>query len=258
MTNTMHLPLNKKKLSAEQCIYRVSLFISASSILYLLSVSVCGLAWLPFTATNPDACLLALLQCLLGAGALHIPLLLKKATRVPLPDVLCTFFYIFILCATVLGELFSLYYAIPFWDDLLHFGSGIMAGMLGAILLSDFLHRKNCEKLLSPLTLSIAAICFAVCIGVFWEIYEFAGDSLLGLNMQKCLLQDGSALVGKTAIADTMKDLIVDTLGGFAAAVSTALAYKRKKEWIFPYSVRSMDSCLVSMPSSREAFPYSA
>jgi hypothetical protein len=42
---------------------------------------------------------------------------------------------------------------------------------------------------------------------VLWEIFEFAGDQLFGMNMQK------------EGLTDTMWDLIVDTLGAFVAAV---------------------------------------
>jgi hypothetical protein len=56
-------------------------------------------------------------------------------------------------------------------------------------------------------------------IGTLWEIYEFSFDSILGLNMQKARLEDGTPLVGGAALGDTMKDLIIDALAALAVAV---------------------------------------
>ena len=56
-------------------------------------------------------------------------------------------------------------------------------------------------------------------IGALWEIYEFSFDALLGLNMQKHTTAEGAGLVGKEALSDTMKDLIIDALAALAVAV---------------------------------------
>ena len=66
------------------------------------------------------------------------------------------------------------------------------------------------------------SFCFAVSIGAVWEIYEFSFDGLLGLNMQKFLLADGTPLVGRAALTDTMKDIIVDTIGALIASLKRA------------------------------------
>ena len=55
-------------------------------------------------------------------------------------------------------------------------------------------------------------------LGLVWEIYEYSFDGILGLNMQKFRLEDGTELIGRAALCDTMDDFIVDALGAFAAA----------------------------------------
>ena len=256
----INLAANKKAPALERFAYRSSLVISALSVVYLLTILVSGRAWLPFAAIDTEGgeLTLSLIQCVLGVAALHIPMLIKRLTRIRLPDSLCAFFYLFIICATVLGELFSLYYVLPFWDDLLHLGSGMMGSMLGAILLVSFLQNKNCGRLISPALIAVAAMCFAICIGVFWEIYEFAGDSLLGLNMQKFLLQDGSALIGQTALADTMKDLIVDTLGALIMAASAFLSLKNERGWLHSHVTARPLKVSKELPYEKESLPYSA
>ena len=236
MTNTaMTINRSRQKSPApERLAYHAALSISALAVLYLLTALISGRAWLPFIdiAATPAELALPLIQCALGIAALQIPALLKRTAKIDLPDSLCILFYAFVLCGTVFGEMFSLYYAVPMWDDILHLASGIMSAMLGAIVSVTFLQRKKCTALITPVVIAVAALCFAVCIGTFWEIYEFAGDSLLGLNMQKCLLRDGSALIGKAALADTMKDLIVDTVGAALTATSAFVSLKMKRGWL--------------------------
>ena len=54
-------------------------------------------------------------------------------------------------------------------------------------------------------------------IGVMWEIFEFASDSLVGTNMQRAYVSTtngrGNPLLGQAALSDTMKDLILDAAG---------------------------------------------
>jgi len=258
-TNTLSFS-QRKAFSSEQLIYYISLTISIMSAVYLVMVSMTGYSWLPFLSidNNSSDFTLSLIQCILGAAALHIPAAVAKLFRLKIHNALSICFYVFVLCATVLGEMFSLYYAIPAWDSLLHLGSGIMAGMLGNILVVQWLREKGYEKLISPVLVAAVAICFALCIGVVWEIYEFAGDTLLGLNMQKCLLQDGTELVGKAAIADTMKDLIVDMTGAAIAALYSALSLKKKASWLFSGRAIELANHMAQFDSAKEVLPYTA
>jgi uncharacterized membrane protein YjdF len=259
-TAPVNYAMEKKQVSFERLIYFGTLTVSGMSVLYLLSVFITGNSWLPLAGITADSSelTLSLLQCLLGVAALHLPALLTKLTRIQLPDALCAIFYLFILCETVLGEIFSLYYAIPFWDDLLHCCSGVMAGMLGGILVVNFFQKKNYKNMISPMFIAVAALCFALCIGVFWEIYEFAGDSLLGLNMQKCLLQDGSELIGQAALVDTMKDLIVDSVGALTAAVSAYLSLKQKRGWLYTYMAGEPAKGSYELPFEKQVLQHTA
>lgn len=121
----------RNPITFERLTYKGATIISCFSVLYLLSVFATGISWFPLARidiTSSDL-ILSLIQCLLGVVALKIPMLITKFSGIKMPDALCTFYYIFILCATVLGEMFSLYYAVPFWDVLLHFSSGVMLGI---------------------------------------------------------------------------------------------------------------------------------
>ena len=50
--------------------------------------------------------------------------------------------------------------------------------------------------------------------------------------MQKFALRDGTPLLGRNAVADTMQDLIVDSIGAFVIALVGYISLKYKKGWI--------------------------
>ena len=50
--------------------------------------------------------------------------------------------------------------------------------------------------------------------------------------MQKFALQDGTLLVGRDAVSDTMQDLIVDVVGAGAISGLGYISLKYKKGWV--------------------------
>ena len=104
--------------------------------------------------------------------------------------------------------------------------------MLGALGFSvvNFLNKTDRVPMnLSPLFVVVLPFCFALALGVVWEIYEFTADALLHTNMQKFALESGEPLVGRNALMDTMKDLIVDTLGALVMSIIGYVSLKHKK-----------------------------
>ena len=135
---------------------------------------------------------------------------------------------------TAFGEIFGFYYHLPHWDLMLHAMSGAMLGVLG-FLVVDWLNKDEHTKLsMNPFFVSLFAFSFALMIGTLWEIYEFAFDRILGLNMQKFSLADGTPLVGAEALSDTMEDIIIDTLAALGVSVigffTNIKLSKQKKE----------------------------
>ena len=174
--------------------------------------------------------LLMLTQCLLGLVVMMIPTIITRHFKLIVPGVMCILYYVFLYFAIFLGEIFSFYYRIPLWDSFLHAMSAAMLSTLGFILV-DWLNKDEHVKLsMNPLFVSLFAFSFALMIGTLWEIYEFSFDALLGLNMQKARLEDGTPLTGSAALTDTMKDLIIDALAALAVAlVGFFTNVKRKK-----------------------------
>jgi len=99
----------------------------------------------------------------------------------------------------------------------LHTCSGFLLGIVGFLLVHVMNEVEDINLHMRPGFVAFFAFVFAVAIGALWEIFEFAMDTLFGMNMQKPMLDDPSGLT------DTMWDLIVDTLG---ALVISILGYR--------------------------------
>ncbi len=175
--------------------------------------------------------ILMLLECILGIFAMALPSMLTKKFKIQIPDKIYYLYVLFLYSAIYLGEVRDFYYVIPSWDTILHSMSGLMLGFFGFSLV-DILNNTNKRVTLSPFFIAFFAFAFAITVGVIWEVYEFSADGIFGTNMQKYKLQDGTQLIGREALKDTMEDLIVD---GGSALVSSVIGYislKYKKGWI--------------------------
>ncbi len=175
---------------------------------------------------------LMLIQCILGIIALFMPNLISKKKKIIIPNTMYIAYVIFLYAAIFLGEVRDFYYKISYWDTILHVFSGGAIASLGFSVVSLLNEQKKLHLNLSPFFVALFSFCFAVTIGVFWEIYEFTFDGLLGLNMQKFALENGVDLVGRKALLDTMEDLIVDSVGAFVISIIGYLSLKYKKGWL--------------------------
>lgn len=175
---------------------------------------------------------LMLLQCIFGTLALFLPSFIEKRFKIVIPSGMIVAYAIFLYCAIYLGEVRSFYYQVPHWDKILHTFSGAMLGAFGLTLISFLNKTDKIPVYLSPLFVAIFTFCFAVAIGVVWEVYEFTIDSLFLTNMQKYALENGTLLKGQAALADTMGDLIVDCIGALAFSVFGYVSLKSKKKWL--------------------------
>ena len=154
------------------------------------------------------------------------PSILRKRLRVYLPSSLQIVITLFIFAAQFLGELHDFYYRFPWWDNMLHCISGSVLGIIGFMFVY-FLNKTHIKKTkLSPFFIVLFAFCFAVMIGVVWEIFEFSADRMLGLNMQKFRLPEEDGLV------DTMTDLIVDSIGAIIVAIVGYIYMKDEKKML--------------------------
>jgi RNAse (barnase) inhibitor barstar len=113
---------------------------------------------------------------------------------------------VFVYATLFLGEVGSFYERFWWWDIALHIGSAMAFGCIGFVIM--YLLFKSNKLEANSFWLSVFTFCFAVSIGVIWEIFEFSMDQIFGMNMQK------------SGLIDTMWDLIVDSIGGLIASIA--------------------------------------
>lgn len=172
-----------------------------------------------------------MLECLIGILLVIVPGIIDKKLKLELPDLLYIMYFIFLFAAIFLGSGLGFYSKIPRWDDVLHSLSGALLAVLGfAIIMLYNKRSKRIEGTISAGFMAVFAFCFALAIGAIWEIYEYTGDGLMQMSMQRFLDAEGNGLVGRAALYDTMKDIIVDTLSALTTSiVGGILISKRSK-----------------------------
>lgn len=183
-------------------------------------------------------------ESILGCIVITIPGRLERKFHVHIPSHMMIPFVIFLYCAIFLGEVRAYYYRFVGWDTVLHFFSAGMLATLAYSIVSILNRSDRVPVSLSPGFLAIFAFCFAVTCGAIWEIYEFTGDSLLGMNMQKWRTEAGVPLVGQAALADTMKDIIVDVCGAGIISLSGYFSMKKEKNWLQERQLKIDDPAL--------------
>ncbi len=146
----------------------------------------------------------------IGTFALSLtPLVLAPRLGFRLPPSMVAAVAAFVFATLYLGEVFDFYGRYWWWDVVLHGFSALSFGFAGFLLV--FIMFEGDRYAAPPWAIGILAFCFAVTIGVIWEIFEFAMDSFFGMNMQK------------SGLVDTMTDLIVDVIGAAIGGLIGAL-----------------------------------
>ena len=181
---------------------------------------------------------LMLSQCILGLIVILLPGAIEKKIRIEIPSNMMVLYILFIYAATFLGEVRSFYYRVPHFDTILHTFSGGMIATLGFSIIAFLNNSDKIPVTLSPLFVACFTFCFALALGGIWEIYEFLADGVLGTNMQKFALENSVQLIGREAVADTMKDIIVDAIGAFVISAIGYVSLKYKKGWIEKFQIR--------------------
>lgn len=135
-----------------------------------------------------------------------LPSFLERSFQTHVPLEFELLLNIFIYGSIFLGEMQGFYTRFWWWDLVLHGGSGIALGFLGFLILFSLYRTERLD--MRPSLLALFSFCFALALGVLWEIFEFLMDSAFGFSMQK------------SGLLDTMSDLIVNTIGAGIAAAS--------------------------------------
>ena len=108
---------------------------------------------------------------------------------------------------------------------------GIVAMMMPTLLENKF-------KIIIPSYMIILYTIFLYAAIYLGEVKSFYynisnWDNILHtFSMQKFALENGTPLIGRAALADTMMDLVVDAVGAFIMSVIGYISLKYNKGWI--------------------------
>ncbi len=114
-----------------------------------------------------------------------LPLFLGRRFRVLVPPEFEFLAIVFVFASLFLGEVRGYYVRFWWWDAVLHAASGFLLGILGFLLVYVLNETEAVDLRMKPAFVAFFAFTFSVAMGAAWEIFEFAADSLFGLNMQR-------------------------------------------------------------------------
>jgi hypothetical protein len=212
---------NKKIESRKNMVFVIVLLLLMISTVYAVYMFInapSGIAQNEYERVKSDYVLM-ILQCAVGSIIVFLPSRVEHLFHIDIPDLMEIIYFIFLFCAIYLGEVRNFYYKVPYWDLILHCFSAAMLGALGFMIVNILNSSDKINIQLSPFFVALFAFSFAMTCGTVWEIYEFAADGLLGTNMQKFITANGTVLVAREAIVDTMEDIIVDGMGALIVAM---------------------------------------
>lgn len=153
-----------------------------------------------------------LLAYLCSMPLLCFPLLLSK-TKFKLGSKELFNYYLFIFLAYFLGCVVNLYKITWWYDIFVHFYSGFFTFFVALFILD----KVNIGKVSIGFKMFFSFLVVMMIAGV-WELFEFAVDRLLDLNLQHYL---------DTGVSDTMMDMLVAFIGGILSIVGYYIV-KRK------------------------------
>ena len=230
----------KKKTRKIVSVFRILLLFSvlaniAVIIYFLLINKDSDIDVISLYSKNFEYAFFALVSLALTFG----PGIVKKRQIIYIPYTLEIVIIVFIYAGIFLSVRYNLYYTFWWWDNLLHFFSGIIIGFIGVIVIYKI--NSKFSMAISPLLVAFFSFTFAVTMGVFWEILEFTGDVIMGTAHQKWNLPDDAVLLGKiyqgSGLRDTMSDLILNCIGAF---ITSIIAYQMCKKESFQNKIKDI------------------
>lgn len=149
---------------------------------------------------------------------------INKAFIVYLSCIIATLMFAVI----VLGGIFKMFITVPYFDKCLHFLCAALVTSIIGLCLAD-------RAKMRPLYGMLFVFCFAVMIGVIFELMEFTVDSLFATKHQHWIATEADrlgflgAIRQGSGLIDTMGDIAANTIGAAIASIF-GLFWLRKKE----------------------------
>jgi uncharacterized membrane protein YjdF len=155
---------------------------------------------------------------LLGLVIAFLPDILRRYSKLILPFTYEVALILFVFMSLVAGEYFNIYGKLLWWDDMLHFISGLVVGYIG--LLALHIDDRKKKAVSGPWFAAVFVFSLVVMSAAVWEIFEFSVDQFVGGHMQYGLV-------------DTMMDIIDATAGALIISFMGFMYYKFSRgKWL--------------------------
>ena len=179
-----------------------------------------------------------------------VPFAGRAIFRDKIGDALWAVFVIFAFFASFLGSVEGLYGSVWWYDLAMHTLFGYIGGFIGLFFLCKLADADKLRPLL------VILFCFAVSLmfAALWEVFEFAGDKLLGNNAQGVPVTDinGDLYI---PVDDTMEDIICNTVGALVFAAHYAAHVLSKRSLLLAGAKRDFCPPPPAPPNKRPAPP---
>lgn len=219
---------HSKSLIAEYVVFGITLVCFIFAVVFFI-----------ISPSGKDGFLLGLIQRLAMIIILFVPMIIEKIFKIKFPPFFNISLYIFFIMAVFIGTFMNIYAVFRHWDTILHGLSACLFGFLSMCLIAVWFKNKNIE--LSPIFLLLFAFCFSLAIEAVWEIYEYTVDAIIeGYNAQR-YIENGIELVGRAALYDTMKDIIIGAIGALIAGIVCAICQKKNKNFINAFEIKKVN-----------------
>ncbi|KAF1296573.1 hypothetical protein BAU15_14620 [Enterococcus sp. JM4C] len=152
------------------------------------------------------------IEVIASIALIFLPQLFRKLFKLNVPTSIIYFYWFFLLISAFIGTGLHVISYISFWDKILHAVSPMLLTALGYGLIGFFMKRAKISET-SPWLFLLFGFAFAGLCGVFWEFWEFGCDQFFNMNLQRYLTSGEVELIGRSALMDTMGDLITNTIG---------------------------------------------
>lgn len=159
---------------------------------------------------------------------LWLPRIIRKVFKIFIPDRLETIYLIYVFGAHFLGSIVNFYATVYWFDTLMHFISGILTAFMALYVLYLF-HQYDRKSFGYTLFFMFS---FSVMMAGCWEFFEFFSDLVSGGNVQHSL---------ETGVFDTMKDMLMGTLGCLLMICLYGYEYSVSRKGVFYYFMKELD-----------------
>ena len=175
------------------------------AIIYILRAAFVGLAifFLIRILTDPNYNKWG--GFLAGISLPFLPAIVEKVYKSHISFRIQLVYYVFLFISLDLGICLDWYKTAPYFDKVVHFGSGVLSALVGYYALAYFKELKNPRGFK---ILFIISLCMLIAVG--WECFEFCCDKFLGQSMQQLV---------SVGVDDTMFDLLSAAAGSIIGAV---------------------------------------